>query len=620
MRILHVIIPTKRMMETFVQMIRRNYPLDEHTFYFLGKCPKSEIDLFNYGNVVELENGKNKLHKILNFYKDLSKYDYIFWHGLVISPKFSFFLYCFRQFLRKSIWVVWGIDLYSFNRNSGSLKDRAINYINKAIRAKMRYIVAIFPTDIEGFNKMFPNNNVEHFFYAPYPMRKKVFFDLENLDKSSVRKNGELWIQIGNNANSFNRHLEILEHLKKFKNENVRIFIPMSYGNDWHNKIPGYIEIIKQRAIEYFGENRVTILTKLMPLDEYSKFLKQMDIVIIATDRQNALGNILKNMYSGGKVYLSEKNKLYKYFLSQGIRVNKFEDIKNESYSSFSKMSDNTLIKNWMIKNHYPENNLLFWDTIFKQLKYPNALHIDDLTVEINLRNKKIMKEIQKHAGPKEKANYVNLKRYEDSEKNRKLKTVPKIVVVGSDKSTLDKLNYMEKENNVRIKWDILGIIEEEMVDLKELASGYNTIGTIEGYKAEENVRYVILSDDIEKRKKYFTLLCAEEIKTFTVRFSNSYIDQGIKFRGTSYIGKFCAIGTNVVLGNLVNVNNGVVIGQDSIIGDYVTIGENSVIGMNCIIGNDVEIGNNCIIANNCIIGNGEKVKNDTIINKDCVR
>ena len=43
MKILHVTIPSKRMMETYIKMIRENYPKEEHVFYFLGKCPKENL-------------------------------------------------------------------------------------------------------------------------------------------------------------------------------------------------------------------------------------------------------------------------------------------------------------------------------------------------------------------------------------------------------------------------------------------------------------------------------------------------------------------------------------------------------------------------------------------------
>lgn len=114
------------MMETYIQMIRENYPREDHIFYFLGKCPKSEESLFEYGNVVELADGESKLDKIRNFYRDISDCDYIVWHCLTLSPKFVLFFSVFPYFLKKMIWVMWGIDLYEFNRPICSLKDRLL--------------------------------------------------------------------------------------------------------------------------------------------------------------------------------------------------------------------------------------------------------------------------------------------------------------------------------------------------------------------------------------------------------------------------------------------------------------------------------------------------------------
>ena len=304
MKFLHVVIPSKRMMETYIRIIRSYYPEDKHTFYFLGMCPPSQSELFKYGNVIELNEGRNKLEKIRNFYNDMQQYDYIIWHGLILSPKFAFFLYFFRKFLKKSIWVMWGIDLYSFKRNNKGFKNKIINYINYEIRKHIKYPLAIFPTDIDAYKKIFNTKNTK-IYYAPYPIRKKVFWDMELLNDASKRANGEVWVQIGNNANSFNRHMDILDVISKFSNEKIKVFIPMSYGNDWHNKENNYIDAVREKAIQIFGEKKVVVLKNLMSIDEYSKFLKQIDIMIIATDRQNALGNMLKNMYAGGKVFLS---------------------------------------------------------------------------------------------------------------------------------------------------------------------------------------------------------------------------------------------------------------------------------------------------------------------------
>lgn len=373
MKFLHIILPSKRMMGTYIEMIRKYYPVNEHAFYIIGNMAKSEESLFQYQNVIKLNKGKNIIEKTKNLYNDFSKYDVLIWHGLVVSPKIALFLFINRKFLKKSVWVMWGIDLYLLKRAAKGLKDNLINYLNKNIRKNIMHVVAIFPTDIQNYKKIIKNNSSK-IYYAPYPISQKGFFELENKNEKADRTNGEIWIQIGNNANSFNNHLEILEELRRYKDEKIKIFIPMSYGNDWHNKVPNYKEIVKSKAIEYFGKEKVVVLRNLMNNDEYNEFLSQMDIIIIATDRQNALGNILKVMYSGGKVYLSEKNSLYKFFNEKDIFVEKFENIKNMTFFEFIKQRNNFQFKQWMIENYYPDSNILLWNAIFNNFDKKSSL------------------------------------------------------------------------------------------------------------------------------------------------------------------------------------------------------------------------------------------------------
>lgn len=608
MKFLHVILPTKRMMETYIQMIRENYPREDHIFYFLGKCPKSEESLFEYGNVVELADGESKFDKIRNFYRDISDCDYIVWHCLTLSPKFVLFFSVFPYFLKKMIWVMWGIDLYEFNRPICSLKDRLLNHLNWRLRRAIRYVAAIFPTDIPAYKKIFQKKENTLVFYAPYPMRKKVFFDLENLNPNVRRANGEIWIQIGNNANSFNRHLDILETIKKFADQKVRIFIPMSYGNDWHNKIPNYVDIVQAKAIEYFGEERVTVLKKLMPLDEYSKFLDQMDIIIIATDRQNALGNIEKNMFSGGKVYLSEKNPLYAYFNEQGIQVGKYEDIDNENFDEFSKFQDNRKIRRWMINAGYPENNIIYWNNLFKAFGYPNALSEDKLGSEEERMNQAVA-EIKAHSTEKIKMNYINLEKYiyaNRSAADRRM-NAQNVVFVGEDDSVKCLIEKMHNENiQVHYQWNILGMIDWEMIDVREMIAGYNTISTLREVKRKglDNEKLAIFCDDPVKRENYFTYLEPKEEDLCSIRLYGSYIAPDIRWKREECIciGRGSQMNNHCEVGRLLKVGDQSYVGCNCKIGDYVTIGDHVFIGENTVIGDGAVIRNGVHLISGSVI------------------
>ena len=46
-----------------------------------------------------------------------------------------------------------------------------------------------------------------------------------------LKKDSTINIQVGNSADPTNNHIEAFEMLRKYKHENVKIYVPLSYGN-----------------------------------------------------------------------------------------------------------------------------------------------------------------------------------------------------------------------------------------------------------------------------------------------------------------------------------------------------------------------------------------------------
>lgn len=80
MKFLHIVLPSKRMMDTYFRMIRKNFDIEEHRFVFWDQCVGDDRVLFKYGNVGEVT-GKNRFERICSIYQELNKADVIIWHG-----------------------------------------------------------------------------------------------------------------------------------------------------------------------------------------------------------------------------------------------------------------------------------------------------------------------------------------------------------------------------------------------------------------------------------------------------------------------------------------------------------------------------------------------------------
>ena len=155
---------------------------------------------------------------------------------------------------------------------------------------------------------------------------------MDHFDAERERDNGEKFILVGNNAYTFNRHLEALEAMSRFSEEKLKLYIPLSYGNDWYDKERAYKSTVAEYAYESFGPEKVEVLNKLIDTNQYTNLLMNMDVAVIASNRQNALGNIFRLLYVGNKVYLSRDNPMYQYFLPEGIDVYEVDTISSCSY------------------------------------------------------------------------------------------------------------------------------------------------------------------------------------------------------------------------------------------------------------------------------------------------
>ena len=110
--------------------------------------------------------------------------------------------------------------------------------------------------------------------------------------------------------------------------ENVEIHLPLSYGNGGTDHINDYPRMVEEYAKILFP-NKVKVLKKLISKWDYDVFLSTIDIAILGAPRQNALGNIIRLLYMGKKVYLAPDNPLF-YFLKEKFFLLNFQYLGKE--------------------------------------------------------------------------------------------------------------------------------------------------------------------------------------------------------------------------------------------------------------------------------------------------
>ena len=204
MKFLHIIPPSRRMMDTYIRMLRKNFDKDEHHFYFINECPESELDLFGYDNVQQMS-GNSKWEKMKHLYTALNQADLVFWHGFIYPGRFMLFLFGNPKFLKKSVWVAWGIDLYNWKRTDKGLRHKVINALNYYCRCHLKAVIALLEPDKLYYKKNFPSK--VPCYVIPYPISEESFAAMDVYRNWNSRKNGLTFVQVAHNAHTFNNHL-----------------------------------------------------------------------------------------------------------------------------------------------------------------------------------------------------------------------------------------------------------------------------------------------------------------------------------------------------------------------------------------------------------------------------
>nr|WP_245907145.1 TDP-N-acetylfucosamine:lipid II N-acetylfucosaminyltransferase [Photobacterium sanctipauli] len=132
-----------------------------------------------------------------------------------------------------------------------------------------------------------------------------------------------------------------MDALVKLTGSNLQrdIIMPMSYGSK------SYCEVVKK----YISDNNlsnINLVEEFLEYDEYIELISSCDTVFMNHIRQQALGNIIFNIYIGMRVFLREECPTYEFLTKNKIKVfsiNKFELEPDEFYKV---LSDEDKLKN----------------------------------------------------------------------------------------------------------------------------------------------------------------------------------------------------------------------------------------------------------------------------------
>jgi hypothetical protein len=151
--------------------------------------------------------------------------------------------------------------------------------------------------------------------------------------------------------------------LKKFKNKNIKIICPLSYG------VKDYIEKTITLGQSIFGAKFIP-LTEFIEPDEYMKILSDIDIAIMNHDRQQGLGTIVNLIVNNAKIFIRSDTTSYKFFRDNGIVLFDTLSIDELPYEEFisEDKTEYRLNRKKILKLTSEDESLKGWLKVFQEV------------------------------------------------------------------------------------------------------------------------------------------------------------------------------------------------------------------------------------------------------------
>lgn len=295
---------------------------DEH--FFITPFDNVYNDLKEYKNVKKVQE-KN----MLNIYGKNA--EWIFVHPLSLKK---------RQVIRipnniakKIIWRTWGHDIRPLNTENDNIIITNIKKIlNKMYVNKVHKFKAIgIADDVDRVNveNVFGNKIPTCILGYGYDIMR--YSKLKKIANEKIEENTSIRVLVGHNSAKDDRHFEIFEYLKKYKNENMTVVLPLAYG-DTENA-----EKIKDKALNIFGKNKVEFWEDFVTYEEYARRVHGIDIAIIDNVYSNGLGNWALLTFFKKKIYINKQGDIAQSCKRNNVKINYTENIQEESFEQFSR-------------------------------------------------------------------------------------------------------------------------------------------------------------------------------------------------------------------------------------------------------------------------------------------
>jgi dTDP-N-acetylfucosamine:lipid II N-acetylfucosaminyltransferase len=282
----------------FLDFLKKHFP-DEFagsTFYVMGYKDRIKTD-------VPIEVVKS-FGDFIKLYFKMRRYDRIFFHSFPAAHKRLLLMSLSPSLLKRMTWIVWGADLYNeyeYLSNSPKASHRSRLRLLRFVTSRFGAVATLLPSDFEYAKSIFGLRG-EHKSVGYIPVS-----ELPQVVERKRQPDEPLRILVGNSATRTSRYEDAFENLKAYRDQNIEIYVPLSYGDK------EYAREIAKLGAEIFGAKFKPLLDWMAPAD-YGDLLNRIDVGVFNHKRQQALGNIYHMMAAGKKVYIRSDGAMWSFF------------------------------------------------------------------------------------------------------------------------------------------------------------------------------------------------------------------------------------------------------------------------------------------------------------------
>lgn len=353
---LHFVPYDKKFVKTIITIIRY-FEENEHKIVVYGRSfSKEGADLPSDETLLlGMKENRKRIKELID------EAEGILFHG-IFRREIILFLLFHQKILEKSNWIAWGADIYSKGGRGVSLKGRIALFLQGLFASKFKFFTTLVEQDYEVAVKKYGIKGTHlRCIYATGETD-----ELEEIFQEQIRSNERsINIHVGNSASYSNEHKDIFNSLAKFRNENIRVYVPLSYGNH------AYAKKVEKMGQEIFGEKFFPLL-QMMNSEDYSRHLSKMHIGLFNNNRQQGLGNIRKLLFFGAKVYLRTDTSMWENLINEGdYRVYDIRRIGEVGFQEFADFPEEKALHNktQFLKHRTKKNVVDIWQKVFDSMR-----------------------------------------------------------------------------------------------------------------------------------------------------------------------------------------------------------------------------------------------------------